>query len=159
MFKPYGISLVFERMSSQPHATDGLIFTPVNRPYVMGTFPMLLKWKPPNLNTVDFMLGSKSNVDGQEWELLVYDGKNHTPYATMHSNNPSFCENAGEGKIVECAYSDSSWHFVKFRTDKTSANFIRVVENIMISIREGVSMEELKMIDPEIRRNWKKRNP
>ena len=37
MFKPYGISLAFERLSSQSHPTDGLIFTPVNHPYVAGT--------------------------------------------------------------------------------------------------------------------------
>lgn len=105
------------------------------------------------------MLGSRSTIDNDEWGLLIYDGKDHIPYATLHSNQPSFCEGAKEGRIVECSYSDSSWHFVKFRTDKTCANYIKVVENIVVSIKEGVAMEELKAIDPEIRQNWKKRNP
>lgn len=35
-----------------PHPSDGIIFTPVKLPYVTGTCPLLLKWKPPHLNTV-----------------------------------------------------------------------------------------------------------
>lgn len=35
-----------------PHLSDGIIFTPVKLPYVTGTSPLLLKWKPPHLNTV-----------------------------------------------------------------------------------------------------------
>jgi hypothetical protein len=105
------------------------------------------------------MLGSRSVANSDEWSLLIYDGRSHIPYATLHCNHPSFTESAVEGKIVECSYSDSSWHFVKFRNDKTCANYIKVVENIMVSIREGVTMEELKAIDPEIWKNWKKRNP
>ena len=39
-----------------PHECDGLIFTPVRKPYTPGTFRFLLKWKPPHLNSVDFRL-------------------------------------------------------------------------------------------------------
>ncbi|CDJ65247.1 mRNA capping enzyme, putative [Eimeria necatrix] len=35
-----------------PHPSDGIIFTPVAPPYITGTSPLLLKWKPPHLNTV-----------------------------------------------------------------------------------------------------------
>lgn len=38
-----------------PHPSDGIIFTPVKLPYVTGTCPMLLKWKPPHLNTVSWL--------------------------------------------------------------------------------------------------------
>lgn len=37
-----------------PHPSDGIIFTPVHLPYIPGTCPQLLKWKPPHLNTADF---------------------------------------------------------------------------------------------------------
>ncbi|KAK2964156.1 putative mRNA-capping enzyme subunit alpha [Blattamonas nauphoetae] len=38
------------------HSTDGLIFTPVTLGYKLKfTFDDLLKWKPPELNTVDFL--------------------------------------------------------------------------------------------------------
>ncbi|EZG72707.1 putative mRNA capping enzyme [Gregarina niphandrodes] len=37
-----------------PHLSDGIIFTPVAVPYVAGTCRQLMKWKPPELNTLDF---------------------------------------------------------------------------------------------------------
>ncbi len=40
---------------SLPHENDGIIFTPVYSRYcVAGTDSALLKWKPPDKNSVDF---------------------------------------------------------------------------------------------------------
>lgn len=63
---------VFEHLRSVlPHECDGLIFTPVLEGYIhgsslilfciflKGTYNKLLKWKPPHLNTVDFLLSHK----------------------------------------------------------------------------------------------------
>ncbi len=36
------------------HGTDGIIFTPVNAPYVHGTDKKVLKWKPAEMNSIDF---------------------------------------------------------------------------------------------------------
>lgn len=36
------------------HMNDGLIFTMNKAPYYPGTCFEILKWKPANLNTVDF---------------------------------------------------------------------------------------------------------
>eukprot|EP00914_Ancora_sagittata_P020132 GHVO01039907.1.p2 GENE.GHVO01039907.1~~GHVO01039907.1.p2 ORF type:complete len:455 (+),score=98.03 GHVO01039907.1:53-1417(+) len=38
-----------------PHLSDGIIFTPVDAPYCAGTCKKLIKWKPPHMNTVDFV--------------------------------------------------------------------------------------------------------
>ena len=38
------------------HEPDGLIFQPLKEPYVTGPCPEVLKWKPLELNSVDFKL-------------------------------------------------------------------------------------------------------
>ena len=40
-----------------PHANDGVIFTKnKDAPYYSGTNNDIVKWKPPHLNTIDFLL-------------------------------------------------------------------------------------------------------
>ena len=43
-------------MVNIPHETDGLMFAPAEALYVCGRDEKLLKWKPPSLNTIDFLL-------------------------------------------------------------------------------------------------------
>ncbi|SNX87536.1 related to mRNA guanylyltransferase [Melanopsichium pennsylvanicum] len=53
----YGIEMVlYETVPNLLHGNDGLIFTCLDSGYVMGTDPKILKWKPPNENTIDFKL-------------------------------------------------------------------------------------------------------
>ncbi|CDW97825.1 hypothetical protein, partial [Sporisorium scitamineum] len=53
----YGIQMVlYETVPNLLHGNDGLIFTCLNSGYEMGTDPKILKWKPPNENTIDFKL-------------------------------------------------------------------------------------------------------
>jgi mRNA guanylyltransferase len=53
MSKSYGLAEIFAKViPSLKHGNDGLIFTPVEYPYECGTCKMLLKWKPPEMNTV-----------------------------------------------------------------------------------------------------------
>jgi mRNA guanylyltransferase len=48
---------VYKQIASRlPHYCDGLIFTPVKLRYMPGTCKQLLKWKPADMNTVDFAL-------------------------------------------------------------------------------------------------------
>ncbi|KAL6939404.1 Dcp1p-Dcp2p decapping enzyme complex alpha subunit [Hanseniaspora osmophila] len=57
MIFSYDIPKVVKMLPTLPHISDGLIFTPVNKPYVIGTKDSaLLKWKPEDENTVDFKL-------------------------------------------------------------------------------------------------------
>ena len=39
-----------------PHGNDGIIFTSLHSPYVIGTNKNIVKWKPPYLNTIDFLI-------------------------------------------------------------------------------------------------------
>ena len=65
-----------------PYGTDGIIFTPARMPVPAGggTWPAVLKWKPPELNTIDFQVRIREDalvaVDGEREpraiaELLV----------------------------------------------------------------------------------------
>lgn len=41
-------------MKKLGHKTDGLIFNRNDEEYISGTCEYLLKWKPPELNSIDF---------------------------------------------------------------------------------------------------------
>ena len=57
MYKPYAISELLDKViPSQKHGNDGLIFTPVHLPYRLGTCRHMYKWKPAELNSVDFLV-------------------------------------------------------------------------------------------------------
>ena len=56
--------------------SDGLIFTPINEPYsATKKWIKLLKWKPKELNTIDFLSIKKEPVEGGNgrcrWELYI----------------------------------------------------------------------------------------
>ena len=55
----YGLEKMFKEIIpkvKQLHGNDGLIFTCRDTAYHPGTDPHILKWKPPEENTVDFLL-------------------------------------------------------------------------------------------------------
>ncbi|KAF2836721.1 mRNA-capping enzyme subunit alpha [Patellaria atrata CBS 101060] len=54
--KPYGITEAFNKIKDLKHGNDGLVFTCKSTPYIFGTDENILKWKPPQENTVDFVL-------------------------------------------------------------------------------------------------------
>ena len=56
---------------------DGLIFVPMGLPYPKGTkFKELYKWKPAELNTIDFYARKEKPEKGVAiWKLYVTDKK------------------------------------------------------------------------------------
>jgi len=66
------------------YETDGLIFTPVNKGVggmepgqlsrsEKNTWPLSLKWKPPEFNTIDFLVSYKVDKQGKEVILNKFD--------------------------------------------------------------------------------------
>ncbi|CAK76487.1 unnamed protein product (macronuclear) [Paramecium tetraurelia] len=55
-----------------PHGNDGLIFTKNTFPYVSGTNENIVKWKPPEKNTIDFLIcpNKKITVTDSNYGLL-----------------------------------------------------------------------------------------
>ncbi|XP_063617921.1 mRNA-capping enzyme [Cydia splendana] len=125
------------------HEPDGLIFQPSKEPYVPGPCEDVLKWKPSNMNSVDFKLkivteGGQGILPKKIGQLFV--GQLEPPFATMkvtkdikHLNN----------KIIECTYENNRWVFMRERTDKSYPNSYNTAKSVCESIRDPVTKERL----------------
>jgi len=82
MERSYGLGLVLDQITRLKHASDGVIFSPVKLPYTPGTCEKLLKWKPAELNTVDFRIAVSWSKEHKPIYTLqvVAQGKNYKPY-------------------------------------------------------------------------------
>ncbi|GAN05502.1 MRNA capping enzyme, alpha subunit [Mucor ambiguus] len=179
MERSYGLHLVFEQIPKLKHKSDGIIWTPVKYPYTPGTCEKLLKWKLPELNTVDFRIGarwSKEHKPIYSIEVLsngvtykFYDHFQPEPaLATQWKNQ------LPDGRIAEFRYDPQcevtiieqgyaptvrkgGWRFVRFRDDKSTANDEQVVKKILNSIQDGVTKEQLLACMDRVRAAWKAR--
>ncbi|KAL9006235.1 MAG: hypothetical protein Q9188_001007 [Gyalolechia gomerana] len=181
----YGIEMMFrEVLPNLRHGNDGLIFTCRNTPYQCGTDPHILKWKPPEENTVDFLLQLDFPIidpDAEDirngftspfpdysakpqFNLLAFNGsEEYLRWGTMFVEGSewevmkSLAEPLND-RITECFLDDRNrWRFHRFRDDKTEANHISTVQSVMESIRDRVTEEDLIGAAKKIRDEWKKR--
>ncbi|KAG0176359.1 Dcp1p-Dcp2p decapping enzyme complex alpha subunit [Apophysomyces sp. BC1021] len=179
MERGYGVQLVFDQMTKLKHKSDGVIFTPVKYPYVPGTCEKLLKWKPPELNTVDFRISARFNKEHKliySLEVLshgvtykFYDHFQPEPVLAQEWRNQPPNNRIAEFRfdddldvtIVEQGYAPitrkGGWRFVRFREDKDTANDENVVKKILASIRDGVTKEQLLVHMDGVRAAWKAR--
>ena len=181
----YGIEMMFKDiLPNLPHGNDGLIFTCRNTPYQFGTDQHILKWKPPEENTIDFSLQlvfptiEPDAVDIREgrtspfadysakplFRLWVNEGSGkYLQWATMYAEDSEWEDLKSRAeplndRITECFQDKNGrWRFLRFRDDKTEANHISTVESVMESIQDRVTMEDLIGTAKKIRDEWKKR--
>ena len=68
-----GSKIIMDTINDNFYKNDGLIFTPVNEPYpIKKKWPQLLKWKPSELNSIDFYSVKISSENGiGKWQLYV----------------------------------------------------------------------------------------
>ncbi|KAI7856683.1 mRNA capping enzyme, catalytic domain-containing protein, partial [Circinella umbellata] len=179
MERSYGLHLVFDQMTKLKHSSDGVIWTPVKHPYIPGTCDKLLKWKPPELNTVDFRISAKWSKEHkpiyklevlshgvtykfydhfQPESELAAEWKNHLPDGRIAEFR---YDRECAVTIVEQGYAPTTrkggWRFVRFRGDKDTANDENVVRKIVRSIEQGITKEELLQHMDKVRSAWKAR--
>ncbi|KAK9317943.1 mRNA capping enzyme, catalytic domain-containing protein [Lipomyces starkeyi] len=163
------------------HGTDGLIFTSRLMPYVFGTDEKILKWKPAEENSIDFRLtlhfpiftdeddenDSYIDYDAQPTTILsVWCGdKTYKPYGELYLTPEEWDELKAlneplDERIVECVLDRerNAWRYLRFRDDKPTPNHISIVEKIVISVKDGVTKQELLDAHLRIRESWKRRN-
>ncbi|SAM00184.1 hypothetical protein [Absidia glauca] len=178
MERSYGLRLVFDQISKLRHSSDGIIWTPVKCPYVPGICEKLLKWKPPEKNTVDFRINAKWSKDHKP--IYTLDVLSHLTYKFYDHFQPDtdsalqWKDQPPDGRIAEFRYDPNwqvtvveqgyapttktgGWRFVRFRDDKDAANEENVVKKILHSIKDGVSKEQLITHMECIRDAWKAR--
>jgi hypothetical protein len=119
---------------------DGLVFTPVDEPVRTGTHETLFKWKPRDLNTIDFLAKrspSKWSLYVQEKGLLVFESE-----LALHEA-PEWMT---DGCIVECQYMVNDeprwWKPLSLRRDKVHPNNRRTFYNTLTNIREDIQLME-----------------
>ncbi|KAK1307652.1 hypothetical protein QJS10_CPA09g01274 [Acorus calamus] len=128
------------------HAADGLIFQGWDDPYVPRTHQGLLKWKYPEMNSVDFLFevgngdrlllyvfdrGTKKLLDGNRIEF-------RDEYADMDVSILS-------GKIIECSWDqvEQTWVCMRIRVDKSTPNEFNTYKKVKRSIADNITEEVL----------------
>lgn len=160
MERSYGmINILKEQVPRLKHKSDGLIFTSVKAGYITGTCNTMLKWKPPNENSVDFKL----KIEGQgatlppRFRLAIWKGADNyevvDEMGVTSSEWRQFKTMFGpkadarlHDRIVEVYYDPSHcpphpWRFMRFRDDKPHANHVSVLEKIRKSISDNIGLE------------------
>lgn len=125
------------------HEPDGLIFQPSKEQYTAGRCDDVLKWKPLELNSVDFRLKIAKEcgmgiVPKQIGQLYV--GQLDKPFATMkYTKDIKELDN----KIIECKFENNQWKFMRERTDKSFPNAYTTAKAVCESITNPVTKEKL----------------
>ncbi|XP_048138695.1 mRNA-capping enzyme-like [Rhodamnia argentea] len=135
--------LLKEFIPKLSHDADGLIFQGWDDPYVPRTHQGLLKWKYPEMNSVDFLF--EVDDDGNELLFLNERGKKKP----MEGNRVVFKDgpdpSSYSGKIIECSWDtdEQVWVCMRTRVDKSTPNEFNTYRKVMRSIKDNITEEIL----------------
>eukprot|EP00854_Cymbomonas_tetramitiformis_P011490 gene11490-13581_t len=129
------------------HESDGLIFQPAKDPYTPFTCNELLKWKPADMNSVDFYLKATPGaapqlcIGGSRGETIPVDEK-------LIGFPPGVDVTTFHGTIIECAWNkmDKAWRYMRVRTDKDTPNHESVYHKVWESITDDITAAKLMVI-------------
>uniref|UniRef100_A0A2C9VEM6 mRNA guanylyltransferase n=1 Tax=Manihot esculenta TaxID=3983 RepID=A0A2C9VEM6_MANES len=135
--------LLKEFIPKLSHDADGLIFQGWDDPYVPRTHEGLLKWKYPELNSVDFLF----EVDADDRQLLYLNERGKKKL--MEGNTVVFKDGSDpssfSGKIIECSWDSDEqvWVCMRVRTDKSTPNEFNTYRKVMRSIKDNITEDIL----------------
>ena len=158
---PHFLSHVY-RSSRGVNLNDGLIFTPDRESYHCRTIP-LLKWKWPDLNTVDFLIEAPFAVGEKGLPLLCsghvrngHGGKGVRVEEVVFDHirrvdavSAGYLEEVRRRRVsvavVECGYSrvDSEWHIKCVRWDKAKSNFLTTVVATVKAVMDDLQSADI----------------
>ncbi|KAJ2723911.1 Dcp1p-Dcp2p decapping enzyme complex alpha subunit [Coemansia sp. Benny D115] len=168
-FRSYAVGYVQNHVIPQlKHQSDGLIFTAVHAPYTSGTCDKIIKWKPACENSVDFKIHSCRNKNNKPFVgVFIWEGGLNYSFFGGLAIRPSdwyrhFANKDTNGRIVEAIFDPEflppcKWRFMRFRDDKHNGNYKTVVERILQSIHDNISLEKLLENMKQAEINWKER--
>ncbi|GAB68547.1 mRNA capping enzyme [Plasmodium cynomolgi strain B] len=165
------IKELIQTIKKLPHPSDGIIFTPLNYPYRTGNFFELLKWKPLNLNTVDFGIETIYDQHNfpEKFELFISIRGVRTSYRTYLAEYGDVYKelltlalnNKISHYIIECYYVarnifsifknengmeekiEGGWIAQKIRFDKNIPNDISTLNKVIQSILDNITIDSL----------------
>lgn len=127
------------------HDIDGLIFQPVNDPYIAGQCPNILKWKPPTHNSIDFKVKIQRISERgclPETKAHLFVGGWDMPFFTVRATK-EFRES--NEKIVECTFDvkTQTFNFMRVRTDKSFPNSKATADAVLETMLKPLYKEDL----------------
>lgn len=141
-----------ENVYNKSQNNDGIIFMPENLPVISGTQYSMLKWKPQNKHTFDFLL-KEADIG---LEAYVFHLGNLNIFANIHLKTEQGKEFIEKSKqldnyknecIVECTFDKDNFSPILVRTDKTHPNSLRTIERTLFNISENIQIEDFLNID------------
>jgi hypothetical protein len=132
--------LIHNYIPKLSYKTDGLVFTPIFEKVKLGTHETMFKWKPKDMNTIDFQVkdrGEKWGLYIQERGVLIFQSELPKTYESEFLKSDA---------IVECQYMIEDkipwWKPVGLRTDKNYPNNRRTFYRTLVNIREDIQEDE-----------------
>ncbi|XP_065191969.1 mRNA-capping enzyme-like [Sycon ciliatum] len=147
-------STVFEKIIPLlNHPNDGLIFSPAMDPYKLYTNHDVLKWKPPELNSIDFQL--KIVKENRLGELPTRVGELHVLGHDMRVSTIKLTKELKvlHNAIIECCIDNGQWSFMRTREDKDKPNSYTTYESVCKSLTAPVT--KAMLIDFIAKRRFK----
>lgn len=134
--------------------SDGLIFMPEHLTAKGGTQYSMLKWKPPEKHTFDFLI-----IENNEGFIAqVFHLNKLENFAKIYKNTEQGSKFIEETKklesytdkcIVECSFDKENNNFkpILVRTDKNHPNSLRTIERTLFNINENITIDDFKKIE------------